>query len=1000
MKKFYSFLAVGLMLTACSSEKLAGPETGTEQEVVLSFQLPESINARAAGTNSALGGASNCSGDITFTAALYYNGTEIWRDDATAVIPNANASVTFKPTLVIGEKYQLVAYAQMDGAISDFTAQTEANAINDESVDAYYVSTDVVAEPTMSATLKRATAKLRIIAEDFAATEEQLGKKVANVAVTYRQAQATELNPTTGVWAAGTETAFGPAELVAYSNEADAKTILVDYIPATAEGEIINIESVVVTFDDNTTYTKDLSKLDVPVKRNWLTTLTGNFFMAETELKVEIDDAFEGENENNYGILTAFEFGGEYTLENDITLDGTLVLTEGKSLVLDLNGKTITNAVDNATTDVIVVEEGATLTINGDGNITAVSGNDGYAIISNGIVIINGGNYTSGKDEKNDFNTVIYARGNGKVYVNGGTFQNEGGANSFILNKKDADRATTEIVVKGGSFVNFNPANNAAEGPNTNFVAPGYVVEQNGDIYTVSAPKVTDAAQLASILTADLEEISVILSAEIDLPITSLGAQTPGSGEYKLGGENTKNIIIDLNGKTLNLTTGYMSAIGAKNADATITIKNGTMTSTGNSATTWNINDVTFANCNYVIENVTFNKEVALTNAGKSVTMNNVTINGTGDYYALWISAKGQTITIDKLNVVSAGRAIKIDEQYVASPALVTLNISNSSFESAKKAAVMVKSVAGAVINWGEGNDISKVANDNFFAVWVDEDAAAHADKVIVNGAKVKVEGSNNVIVVNSADQITQAAANATADVTMYLANDITGDATIVEKNNVKINIFGDKHNYNGTITVDGKSSRNVNSGLTISDVNFNAESISTDAYINLGGNNSIRYTDNVTVKNCTFSGTDIVAVKSYTGGDYNLSLIGCTVNDGMHSMLQVTNVEEGLNIINCKVYSKNGINLNNTPSLEMSGCTFDTMGYSIRVGVNGNVNTSEKTFSVSNSTLKSACDDGDAVIMFRSNATYSTMTLTNTTVTGTTKVSGNTEKTTINGLN
>lgn len=232
------------------------------------------------------------------------------------------------------------------------------------------------------------------------------------------------------------------------------------------------------------------------------------------------------------------------------------------------------------------------------------------------------------------------------------------------------------------------------------------------------------------------------------------------------------------------------------------------------------------------------------------------------------------------------------------------------------------------------------------------------------------------------------------------MATDITGDATIAEKNNVKITIIGNNHNYNGAITIDGKSSRNETAGLTISNVNFNATSISADACINLGGNNGIRYTDNVTVKDCTFSVADKVAIKSYTGGDHNLSVIGCTVNSGMHSMLQITNVETGLEITDCKVYSKNGINLNSTPSFDMSGCTFETTGYAIRVGVAGNVNTETKTFTVSNSTLTSACDDGDAVIMFRANATYSTLTLTNTTVTGTTKVSGNTEKTTINGLN
>lgn len=753
MKKFYSFLAAGLLLTACSSEKFAGPETGTEQEVAISVQLPETINKRAAGTNSALGGASNCTGEVTFTAALYYNGTEIWRDNKAAAIPNANAAVTFKPTLVIGENYQLVAYAQMDGVITDLTAQTEANAINDETVDAYYVSTTLKAEPTMSATLKRATAKLRIIAEDFAAAEEQLGKKVAKVAVTYRQAQATELNPTTGVWAAGTEKAFGPAELVAYSNEADAKTILVDYIPATAEGEIINIESVVVTFDDNTTYTKDLSKLDVPVKRNWLTTLTGNFFMAETELKVEIDDAFEGENEKNYGILTAFEFGGEYTLEGDVEIDGTLTLAEGKSLVIDLNGHNLTIGNESAE-----LEEGdaiiayGNLTIKGEGTITGntraiwARGNTGA------VVNIEGGTFIGSTIAESPAST-IYASGNGVVNIYGGTFEAKEADKTSYANKNGVyaainmhDQCTGGINVYGGSFVKFNPAEPGTELASWNathpngFVAPGFEVAQNGDVYTVSPAKITDATTLANILTADVELISVILSADIDLPITSLGSITAGSGEYKLGGENTKNIIIDLNGNKLNITTTYWSAIGAKNADATITIKNGTMTSTGNSAGTWNAWNVRFSNCNYVIEDVIFEKEVALDNVGKSSVLNNVTIKGTGDKYAIWITAEGQTVTIDKLNVVSAGRAIKIDEQYVTSPALVTLNISNSSFESAKKAAVLVKSVAGAVINWGEGNDISKVAADAVNPVWVDADAAAYASLVKVNGATVIVE--------------------------------------------------------------------------------------------------------------------------------------------------------------------------------------------------------------------------------------------------------------------
>ena len=137
----------------------------------------------------------------------------------------------------------------------------------------------------------------------------------------------------------------------------------------------------------------------------------------------------------------------------------------------------------------------------------------------------------------------------------------------------------------------------------------------------VKSVNVSTPEDLADALTSGDKNIAVTLEKDIEVPISSLGEQTPGSGEYKLGGENTESIVIDLNTYKLTITTTYMSAIGAKNDNATITIKNGSMTSTGNSATTWNINDLIFANCNYLFENVVFDKEVALTNTGKNAVM-------------------------------------------------------------------------------------------------------------------------------------------------------------------------------------------------------------------------------------------------------------------------------------------------------------------------------------------------------------------------------------------
>ena len=183
-------------------------------------------------------------------------------------------------------------------------------------------------------------------------------------------------------------------------------------------------------------------------------------------------------------LAAAVANGGKVVLQNDITVGETMVVN--KDLVLDLNGKTLKNAETNTTTDVLVVRAGAALTINGQGTIEAVSGNDGYAVISEGILIINGGTFKAGVDASSEANAVVYVRGNGQAYVNGGNFPNE--ANSvYVLNKKDSDRATTVIEVAGGTFENFNPGNNTAEGPNTNFLKAGYKVNQSGTTYTVVA---------------------------------------------------------------------------------------------------------------------------------------------------------------------------------------------------------------------------------------------------------------------------------------------------------------------------------------------------------------------------------------------------------------------------------------------------------------------------------------------------------------------------------
>ena len=456
------------------------------------------------------------------------------------------------------------------------------------------------------------------------------------------------------------------------------------------------------------------------------------------------------------------------------------------------------------------------------------------------------------------------------------------------------------------------------------------------DDHNVDAPvseTVSDAARLAALLTSDEKQIVVTLDGDIDLPISDLGEQTPGSGEYKLGGENTESIVIDLNGHTLNLTTTYMSSIGAKNEDALFTIQNGTMTSSTTGGT-WNIYDLTFANCNYKIEDVVFEKSIAFTNDNRTVTMNGVTINEqNGDYYAMWISAVGQNITIDGLTLTSIGRGIKIDEEYVNSPAKVTLNISNSKFTTAAKAAIMVDSKEGAEINV-RNVDIANVAADPVFTVWIDEDAKDFADNVIVNGAKVRIEGSNEQIVATSNEEL--AAADIADNATIYLTKGKYVIPAAAKGKTVTFIGTGNPEDVEVAVTNVG-GGENCDYGLDGSNATFEGITITTNSSTYIGYARC-----NGTYKNCIIDGTYTLYGEStfencvfnvsgdvyniWTWGAEEIEFTGCTFNSDGKALLLYR--EDGgtvnLTVTDCTFNDKGGLENAMKAAIEIGDSPYD----------------------------------------------------------------------------
>lgn len=147
--------------------------------------------------------------------------------------------------------------------------------------------------------------------------------------------------------------------------------------------------------------------------------------------------------------------------------------------ILNLNGTVLRNTEDiwdkdgGRTWSLISVRNGSYLTVKG-GDVLAKA-NDCYAVdVRDGAhLIIEDGKWVGNI-------TVAYAY-EGTIEVKGGEFdviQLDPTHNDkrFMLNCFDANykAGKSKIIVSGGKFHDFDPGNNLAEGPGTNFLAPGY----------------------------------------------------------------------------------------------------------------------------------------------------------------------------------------------------------------------------------------------------------------------------------------------------------------------------------------------------------------------------------------------------------------------------------------------------------------------------------------------------------------------------------------------
>ena len=114
------------------------------------------------------------------------------------------------------------------------------------------------------------------------------------------------------------------------------------------------------------------------------------------------------------------------------------------------------------------------VTING-GSYDAGEGSASNVAIwahDSATVIINDGIFCNGSDMNGEESPVIYAQ-NGSIEINGGLFYTKSATAQWLIN---CNNAGGSIIIKGGSFIDFNPADVHTDDASS-YVAEGYHVE-------------------------------------------------------------------------------------------------------------------------------------------------------------------------------------------------------------------------------------------------------------------------------------------------------------------------------------------------------------------------------------------------------------------------------------------------------------------------------------------------------------------------------------------
>ena len=563
MKRLIMLMTVAGLLTVagCTRNDSELVESGSEGMVTLKACLPQQLQTRSIGDGQTATKLTYAVYEAGSTTPLLTSGSE-----GAPAVEFVNLQAQLSLRLATGKSYDILFWADaygQDGGQSPYTVDFDAQTVtvdyasalsNDESRDAFFGSIKglvVTNSVSQSVTLARPFAQVNVGADDLS-DAGAAGLETASLATEMSVTNVpTTLNLSDGTTSGSTDVTFA-------SNAVPTETLIVSgktYTYLSMNYLLVGADKTTANFsfeftDGAATGTRTFS--NVPVQRNYRTNIIGSILTQSVDFDIEIDPGFTDPDHGVSALLVAAENGGTVTLTESVELPQTLIVRQGKKLVVNLNGNEIkyTGSVTGGAIDVY-----GELEINGDGVVDGGSGAAVTAVAAmsaDAKVTINGGTYKVGADANGRWNDCIYARSGGEITIYGGRFESAVASPSGIytvLNVNNTDPGT--ITVYGGEFVNYDPATGDDAGTVDTFVAGGYyskLVSDNPNTYQIlkgaeasSVDDIKDAVASGEpviTLTGDIA-LTEVLSFSKDITLIADGDVTLTGAPVYFSGENT-----------------------------------------------------------------------------------------------------------------------------------------------------------------------------------------------------------------------------------------------------------------------------------------------------------------------------------------------------------------------------------------------------------------------------------------------------------------------------